>query len=747
MSNVNEKSRWDAWETLNSLRLEFYKHGKLDNAELKKIERSALKSTDASFIEGVLQLKEDMELKNGNAIRRAAWLTSKGPRNIHYFPINSKIAGPIPFYNSEVLLTMDTSLRNKYTGNQPLMNETNYPYDCVSQNGDIEDCSLVCSLINSRLHGAPLPIPVLIENTSLYNLNLHFNGSDERLITVDVSTIPTTNNLSQLSLHSKNINDKIIERAYLWLMDQSYDTIGSNTAIDTFRLTGYLPEIIKPNIFSFDDYFRFFNSKLCLMALGTNMSLSTKSKLQLKTGHDYSIIDINKSTELFIISDPLKPWNILRISYEEVLNNISQVYLNWNWQKAFLVHKAITFKYDSKVSNQFQMKTIFDKPIFKIVNKSTKNIEKIWLLLETHLKSSKLEPLSIAYLTELNELSTTLISTVLEQPINDACSIGFYLLKFEIKPNMTKKLICYSSHTDVFTLHSYSISNDIIMTRDDTIKNTKSIHFGNGQAIYTLHDPLYHTNQSYSLKITNQSEDDDFSTVFITLQLMSNILNPQIPLHIYLFHYDDYELLNPLSIETNYEFSQFNTTPLSIMTNTRYRIICSTDESYLFGTKVIYKLTCNVLSDQPKEIAMNQIFINNEAGNMPYFEEYKFPVHFQTDNYSSLKLNFFSPTNQLTNSFVRICLFENISTLRVKYHIIDTSSGKLLSNLREYGVIPIGGFVIPNLKIPINANLKLVIEIRNEDLNNVRELESRYNANAIVKVSSDRKLILRIELF
>ncbi|KAH8740645.1 hypothetical protein FG386_002607 [Cryptosporidium ryanae] len=125
----------------------------------------------------------------------------------------------------------------------------------------------------------------------LYSCKIIFNGI-WRNIYVD-NLIPIDSNNNCLLSHfddNKYYGVTLIEKAYLKVMANRYDSVGSNPAIDLFYLTGWIPETITINSKSAKkkNYFlnvwnrikNSFKNGSCLVALGTNDLNKSNSLLE-----------------------------------------------------------------------------------------------------------------------------------------------------------------------------------------------------------------------------------------------------------------------------------------------------------------------------------------------------------------------------------------------------------------------------------------------------------------------------------
>lgn len=165
--------------------------------------------------------------------QKILWLTSTVNGNF-YPPLEVDLAGPVPWEGTHLLEPGSKNMESKYPNRAPLkVEETSELLQCK----DIDDCSFIATLICMRVENVDRPrVRQIAKN--LYVVELHFNGS-KRLVTVDTSKIPTDTDGKQLSMHSSDIVDKIVELAYLQVKAQSYETSGSNCAVDAFRLVGF----------------------------------------------------------------------------------------------------------------------------------------------------------------------------------------------------------------------------------------------------------------------------------------------------------------------------------------------------------------------------------------------------------------------------------------------------------------------------------------------------------------------------
>lgn len=251
------------WHEFNAAIKSIYCNAEGDSSSIiNRLVGLAMKSDDSTFIQAVLVLKENVSKVDKQL--RFLWLTSTIDSRF-YPPIPISEASPVSWNKTEYCAPGTEELQRRYPGRAKLQNEEDYSGG-IEQCRDVPDCSLVASLINLRSKNLNLPLIKQISSTK-YHVNLSFNGSNKRLVTVDISQIPTSVDGKQLSLKSNDISDKIGELALLLVSKGTYSTDGSNISIDTYRLSGFLPEITQVNSYPFEKLWKFHKSNLCLMAL------------------------------------------------------------------------------------------------------------------------------------------------------------------------------------------------------------------------------------------------------------------------------------------------------------------------------------------------------------------------------------------------------------------------------------------------------------------------------------------------
>ncbi|CAI4048471.1 hypothetical protein SKDZ_13G2790 [Saccharomyces kudriavzevii ZP591] len=714
------------WHEFNSVIKSIYCNAKDDSSNtIRNLVNLAIKSDDSTFIKAVLVLKENISKIDKQT--RFLWLTST-VNSKFYPPIPISEASPLSWNNNEYCLPGSEELQRRYPDRITLQNEKNYAGG-IEQCQDVTDCSIVASLINLRAQNLELP-PTKQISSNKYQVNLCFNGSDKRLVTVDISQIPTSVDGEQLSLRSKDITDKVSELALLLVSQGTYSTNGSNISTDTFYLSGFLPEIVQPNDYPFEKLWEFFKSSLCLMGVGSGNRSNDLIK-PLVANHDYSIIDINYESRLLKLRDPRNSASNIEITYEQYLSNFKQLYLNWNHEKIFRYSQTLHFRYDAVRYSKFAI--IAGKPLFQIVNNS-KVTETVWLLLESHLLNEdreRIEPISF-----VNEAPLCIVYPI-EAPVDKGGThTGLQLVKLKLGSEAEKLLYCHSTTNNNFSIHFFSVAKEIYFRK---LNNT------GGLVANVTFSPLHETdkktsfdtcnffqNPTFELEVYSEKDQQIFMDVTCVSTSFRDLVNVQV------YYLDDYELVKPIMFDNHYEPGQIVKQEVPILTNSKYLLVCST-----YGTPVSSEfqlVTSTRLSSSWRLISRIGLrSINLIYGTYPYqfhtnfhwkknFNRIKIPIALQTKKYATNKL------------FVRIVPVESSAHLRIRCNIFELESSLCVYECQEYRSCPPGGIVISNLEITRISTIVLMIEkdvsIFNESTKkgNMDELELYVGSNQKIEI-------------
>ncbi|QLL30479.1 hypothetical protein HG536_0A02960 [Torulaspora globosa] len=670
------------WQLLNDVRKSVYCSRNDDySIELKELVSLASKSNDSEFIKCVLLLRED--ITSANAKVKLLWLTSLVGKNF-YAPLDVDLAGPLPWNGPHILDTRSARLQSKYAKRSPLRPEDTPE---LRQCQDINNCSFVASLIGLKVHNVRQP-KIKQLSPDVFSVNLHFNGASDRVVTVSTSQIPTDGQSNQLSIHSGDLADKVVELAYLQITAGSYDTHGSNCAIDTFRLTGYLPEVKAANRIDIKRLIKYFRSGLCIIALGTGADASMLVA-PLITDHDYAVVAVDDDRESLTIRDPLNPETCVEVRQNDLWNHYEQVYLNWCQTKLFYYKTCIHFFYKAECCNRFN--SITDKPLFIIKNRS-KSKQPVRVLLETNLREEVSPGKRIAY---LKEVPNDILSSIHDEPTG-ACDIGLQLLKLELLPGQSVRLFCHSSHSESFTTHMFYNSELVSFNREIKSGDYRSIIFDapdNGIS----NSCQFYRNPSIMLKVKSPLSEE----VPLNLQLLSESSKDMINAQVY--HASDHKMSRPLREEANFEQQKLDIRYLHLITNTPYKVVCSS-----YSKALSHKFKLNVKPSSSEESIYSECKLKQV-----YFEFGGFPHHLEKrfgwpSNSNRIRIRLTSKSNNLC--FIRISPMASSPSLSIRCNIFDEETHGQLHTMTQYEKPGLGGLVIDQLSIDDCTSIVLLIE-------------------------------------
>ncbi|QID87290.1 cysteine protease [Saccharomyces pastorianus] len=685
----------DDWREFNSVIKSVHCNAKDTSHKINSLVDLAIKSENSAFIKAVLNLKENSSKIDGQ--KRFLWLTST-VNSKFYPPISISEASPLSWNENEYCVPGSEELQSRYSSRTALRNEGEYMGE-IEQCQDVSDCSLVASLINLRSRNLELP-PIKQISPNEYQVNLCFNGSSERLVTVDTSQIPTSVNGKQLSLRSKSISDKISELALLLVVQGTYSTDGSNISIDTYYLSGFLPEIIGIDSFSFEKLWKFFKSGLCLIGVGTGNRPNDLIE-PLLANHDYSVVDIRHESGVIKLRDPSNSALNVEISYEQYLNNFKQLYLNWNHKKLFGYSQALHIRYDVTRYNKFAI--ISDKPLFHIVNNS-KETETVWILLENHLsKEGRKKGRSISFINQARDC----IIYPIEVPANKGTvHVGLQLMKLKLAPGAQTLLYCHSTTDNNFSIHLFSVVKEIFFQRLKDMNNlVAKVSFSHlyGMGKKTSFDTCsFFENPTFQLEV--QSERDQHILMDVTCVSKSS----QDFVNIQVYYLDDYELIKPIMFDNHYQPEQNIKQDVPILTNTKYIIVCST-----YGPPVSseFQLVASTRLSSPWRFksSINLREINMAYGSYPYQCYDKFYCK-ETSKKFKILISLQNTKHTTNKLFIRVAPVESSAQLRIRCNVFEPASSLCVYECEHYRNCPPGGVVIPDLEISCIDTIVLMIE-------------------------------------
>lgn len=696
------KHALDKWDRLNQLWYDVYCERGDDTKvrrQLHELIDTAKREKDSQFVARLVHLNKVWKDKHTEE-SSVLWKTAKIGDKI-YPPICTTAASPVAWSPEQCKLSVGHSIRvqDKYTTTARLT--PNEPRNgCIEQNPDINNCSFAASMINIRRHKIDIPEVVKLPN-NYYHVNLSFNGCSNRLVTVNANSIPTNaSGDQQLSIYSDNLDDKLIELAYLQLKNGSYSITGSNVTMDTFLLTGFLPEIVKTDFYDFDTLYKYFKSDYCLMGLGSH---GDKSRLasNLLVNHDYSVIDFNSTDKKIILQDPLNSKLNLQFDMTQIKKFFNQLYINWDSSKLFNNCKTLTFWYNTEVFNKYN--TNIDKPNFLVENTSN-NTELIWILLESHITTQDInEEINISYLRKLSRAN---VYDELYLPTNTASNIGLQLLKLELKPNEKLHFLCYSNFSKYFTLRLYSVLPNINLTQCKNESFAKSLEFSELASDMTdsYGSSYYFQNPTFQIEIPDnlQQQHEILLNLLLTTEDKQCLLNCQ------LFHANDYLLQKPIIFDNRYTLQNYSKFQIPILTNQKYNIVCSCRNNIkdLINMKLITTFTNQDLINKcGQDMSLIKLSKINPIFNGLLYQEYQ---HF-TFPPNTTRLKILIDNDTFNSLFIRSVIDDsNNNNAEIRCNIFDRDDH---TNLHFDDKFYKQMIVIPNFEINANNTPVLLMEL------------------------------------
>ncbi|KAL1744851.1 hypothetical protein HDZ31DRAFT_37779, partial [Schizophyllum fasciatum] len=316
----------------------------------------------------------------------------------------------------------------------------------------VTDCSLCASvavcLERDRRFGGNLVGDAIHDFYGRFDLRLWFNGCWRRVFIDD--KLPRDRSLSRLlcmsSINTASISSRsafellwpsILEKGYMKLMG-GYDFPGSNSSIDLYALTGWIPEQIdihSPNFVRERTWNRLkqgFDRGDCLITLGTGSreGLEWQGK-SLLGAHDYPVIDLYEDglERGFVVLDSWyeameegecpESSSSMRIPWSDTLGLFDGIYANWNpaaWTSSLTFNGKWT-----KSAEQGTTRTKHIRLKYKHASPAGSNAE-VWLLLSRHTSDTRRssdyislaaheedheEPMTLHIASEASDLSST----------------------------------------------------------------------------------------------------------------------------------------------------------------------------------------------------------------------------------------------------------------------------------------------------------------------------------------------------
>jgi len=261
-----------------------------------------------------------------------------------------------------------------------------------------------------------------------YMVKLRINGVSRKVIIDDY--LPISRHGEPLCSYSVNRNElwvSLLEKAYMKVMG-GYDFPGSNSNIDLYALTGWIPERVamKSSEEAFNKealfkklYDRFHKGDVLVTVATGNMSDAEAERTGLVSSHAYAFLDIRevKGVRLFMLKNPwshvrwrgnfseldIKNWTVemkqllnydpdkaathdngvFWIDYDSLIQFFDVFYLSWN--PALFAHTTSTHhSWNAGLGPVKDLYNIGDNPQFSLTVRSSGS-SAVWVLLTRHI--------------------------------------------------------------------------------------------------------------------------------------------------------------------------------------------------------------------------------------------------------------------------------------------------------------------------------------------------------------------------
>lgn len=435
---------------------------------------------------------------------------------------------PIPFSDKEGILELSPKQKKEFVQWLRISELCDHPEIIIGTNPDfhaikqtvVSDCSFVSSLTVAALHEKKFNRRILTsviyprnsKDEPVYNpsgkylIKLHVNGIARKIVIDDYLPVGRYNQL--LCSYSSNKNEfwvSLLEKAYMKLMN-GYDFPGSNSNIDAYALTGWIPERISirkndPDFNGnevFDRLKEGFHQGRCLITVATGeLSDAECDRTGLVSTHAFAVINMAEvdGVKLLMLKNP---WSHLRwkgnyseqdsrwtpelqrilnydpkiaqsidngifwIDYYSLLNFFDVFYLNWDpelFKYTYCTHKM----WQSGIGPVKDAYTIGDNPQFSLSVPQGRG--SVYVLLTRHITSIEDFRENKEYITLLvyhHKNGKRIYYPHDPAPYIDGIRINspHYLCKIRLDPNAARKYTLvvsqYEKTTTIFyTLRAY----------------------------------------------------------------------------------------------------------------------------------------------------------------------------------------------------------------------------------------------------------------------------------------------------
>lgn len=442
----------------------------------------------------------------------------------------------------------------------------------------LQDCSFVASLISLSKYNSQLLFNTVHPHiaSGRYGVTLHFNGC-QRLVEIG-HQVPKLNKKC-LYIKSRS-NEKLLwvallEKAYLKVQGHGYEAKGSNASIDTYIVSGWIPQFIHVSQRVdlgelWEDIYDGFQDNRLVLSLGTG-----KDSDDYYPNHDYAVLELVEGARSIIIKNPWAE-SITSVRFEELFNHFETLYINWN--PLNFVHFKLNFIWTYN-------DIFFYNPQYHVENINSRDVE-VWILIEKNLGFKQSSINALIYQTSGEKLFSKGKSLV----FNSSNNSGFHLSKFKLRPGQSATIVVTndSKQTQNFTIHSYS-------TKPVTLKKAKS-QFPILKTIEGEWDvdscggnwshQSYIKNPQYLLEVPGESGDVDM--------IFGLFSNKNVLLNLQLYWDDDQPFSERASLINEKYHAGSLTTPLKLKSGQKYKLVLSTYDSDILAP---FKLLVNSTAD------------------------------------------------------------------------------------------------------------------------------------------------------
>ncbi|KAH3672664.1 hypothetical protein WICPIJ_010034 [Wickerhamomyces pijperi] len=467
-----------------------------EKTTLTKDEVQSIKSLSTSIIDIHGRLKSNKPLSYQSKIQ---WLSSNlngvlYPPVDQLPPLNECISRRIQLGETEDTTELTLSeAQTKLLSHWEAVSQQNWDVSSSTQSQALstlyqdflQDCSFVSAMI-SLIHHHCNPSSQSSFNilnsiaphtvSDFYSVVIHFNG-EPRMVEVS-SKLPHLKDPTQaLFIRSKSDPEllwpALVEKAYLKVQGHGYDSKGSNSGMDTFMISGWIPQYVTEEDRVDNQWFQslkkdFENDKIVLN-LGTGSQLEKDTRFH--ASHDYSVVDF-KDDELILRN----PWGgesqYHTVKIHDIFASFKTLYLNWNPQG--LTMETLHFIWSHKDSRNLQF---HQYPQFKIENSTGINQDVI-VLLERHIGFTNS---NINVLVCESTSGEILFSRgkLLNPNFVKANNTRFHYSKFNMKAQTCATVIVLNDAPELqnFTLRTYTAAKSTNITKSKHIyQHIKKIH-------------------------------------------------------------------------------------------------------------------------------------------------------------------------------------------------------------------------------------------------------------------------------